>query len=659
MKIVTVIPLKKGVWKGEMTYFTAKHISNGSIVIISLRNKKILGLVVSSENVLNAKSNIKNLDFNLKKIIEVKKHSIFLKKYLDAALEISKYCAASKNNIVTSLLPSIFREEYDKISKLTDPTLDPPLRRGGLSEVNLRAEKMLFQAPPEERISSYKTLIRGSFASKKSVFIVLPTERDISNWEIVLSKGIEQFTFVIHSGFSPKKIKQKFEQIVNTEHPVLILGTAPFLSIPRNDLGTIVVEHESSSVYKTIGQPHLDLRIFAELFASKTDAKFILSDSLLRFESIARKETDGLLPMHPLSFRINFEGEIKVENPRKKTEALLPLNGNKASVFKIFSDESIKEIENAIAQKKSVFIFSLRKGLATMTLCKDCNSLISCEKCSAPLVLYLSHNGQKRVFVCNRCERESSGETVCATCGSWNLMPLGIGTDTVFEEVKKTFPKIKILKLDKDSARSAQGAEKIIQEFEKDPGSILVGTELALFYLQDKKAPLSIVASFDSLWSIPNFKMNERIIQLMIAIISKTTEKFIIQTKNENDPAILAIQQENLLSFVRQELEDRKNLNYPPFRRFIKITHLGSKEQTTKAREMLKEIFKEYDPEIFSGFVAKFKGKYVTNALIKLDPKKWSLPELSLNSSIDENLLQKLLSLPPSFEVTVDPEDLL
>src|SRR3989344_6997014 len=181
---------------------------------------------------------------------------------------------------------------------------------------------------------------------------------------------------------------------------------------------------------------------------------------------------------------------------------------------------------------------------------------------------------------------------------------------------------------------------------------------MTFFYLR-KKVDLSIIASFDSLWSIPNYKMSEKILQLLLSTISKTEEKIIIQTKNKNDPALLAVKSENLLSFVREELEDRKNLGYPPYKRFIKITHLGDKDQTIKARKMLEENFKEYAPEIFSGFVARLQGKYATNALIKIDPKKWSLPEISASSSIDENLLNKLHSLQPTFEIYVDPEDLL
>ena len=181
---------------------------------------------------------------------------------------------------------------------------------------------------------------------------------------------------------------------------------------------------------------------------------------------------------------------------------------------------------------------------------------------------------------------------------------------------------------------------------------------MAFFYLKNK-VPLSIIASFDSLWNIPNFKMSEKIIQIILSLMNNTEKMLLIQTKNENDKIMQVIKARNLLSFVREELEDRKKLGYPPFKRFIKITHLGDKEQTLKAKKILEEIFQEYFPEIFSGFIARLKGKYITNALIKIDPKKWSLPEISANSSIDENLFAKLFSLPPAFEIFVDPEDLL
>lgn len=646
MKAVSVIPLKKGVLKEELTYFTSQEISLGSIVNIPVRNKKILGLVVSVDDARDIKSNIKGMDFNLKKIDEVKEQSIFKSELIESIFLLSKYFIAKKNTAIATLIPTILREKYDEISKLIKKNRSSP--DTGTTTINnenkIKSEKLLFQTNFEDRISFYKTLIRESFARKKSIFLVLPTEHDISNFSEILSKGIENFSIVIHGNLSTKKQFENIEKIITNTHPIIIFGTAPYLSIPREDIGTIIVEHESSSAYKMMTKPNFDLRIYAEIFASKINTKFILADSLLSFETISRKETDNFSEVRPLSFKTYFEGEIEIPEKEEK--------------FKVLRDQSILEIKNTLAQNKNIFIFSLRKGLASITICKDCNQEVSCTECLAPLVLYISRDGQKRMFACNRCKKEANTETTCTNCGSWNLVPLGIGTDTVYEECKKQFENTKIFRLDKEIVKTTKEAKNIVKEFEENNGSILIGTEMALYYIQNK-IPLSVIASFDSLWSIPNYKISEKIIQITSSIINKTTKKLIIQTKNEKDSSIVSLKNDNLLSFVREELRDRKTLGYPPYKRFIKINFLGDKEETIKAKNIISEMFKEYDPVIFSGFVAKQKGKYATNALIKIEPKKWSIEEISNNSTIDQNLLEKLTSLPLSFSISIDPEDLL
>ena len=181
---------------------------------------------------------------------------------------------------------------------------------------------------------------------------------------------------------------------------------------------------------------------------------------------------------------------------------------------------------------------------------------------------------------------------------------------------------------------------------------------MALLYLKNK-IPLSIIASFNSLWSIPSYKISEKIIQILISIISRTSEKLVIQTNNDQDSAILAFKNNNLLAFIRGELKERESLGYPPYKRFIKISFLGDKKETEEVRIFLKENLKAYNPEIFSGFVEKLKEKYLTNVLLRLDPKDWSLKELIPNSKIEEKLYEKLSSLPKEFNITVDPEDLL
>ena len=664
MKIITVIPFQKGGQKEELTYFSSKDIKNGSVVSITLRNKKILGITISSMDASEAKSSIKDLSFNLKKIIEVKENFIWKNEFIETIILSSLYFVKNKSDSFASLIPVILKEKYDEISKFSNK-----IKENKNNSKNIRSEKLLFQAPEIERISFYKTFIRESFAKNKSVFMVLPTQNDVRNFEELLNKGIEQFTISIHGGLSPKKQINIIEKIMMENHPLLILGTAPFLSIKRNDLGTIILEHENSNAYRMMSKPYFDLRTFIEIFASKINAKLILSDTLLRFETIARQEIDSLSGIQTLNFRIKFEGNIEIENSKK---SLIDKKLISIPKFKIFSEKTINQIKNNIKNGQNVFIFSLKKGLASCTICKDCSTLINCEKCLSPMTLYSSKDNKKRIFICNHCRTNKESEISCEYCGSWNLMPLGIGIDSIYEEIQEVFKKdkINILRLDKSIAKNHTECLKIINEFytgnktsinEGKIGKILIGTELAFSYLKEK-VHTSIVASFDTLWYIPDFKISEKIIQIIISIISKTKDKLIIQTKKEDDQILLAIKNGNLLSTIRNELDERKSLGYPPFLRFIKITHLGNKIESIKARELLEEIFKEYNPIIFSGFHTKTKGQYTTNALIKIKNENWSIPPLTISGSIDETLSLKLLfisSISSPFEIFVDPENLL
>lgn len=650
MQILTVIPLQKNTFTEELTYFSSTDMPLGSIVTITIRNKKMLGLVVYAVDANTMKSEIKNMDFNIKKIVEAKEFSIFRDEFIESALLTSKYFANNKSSTISYLIPQIIKENYDLITK----TYTKEKKESNNNHKNIQTEKLLFQAPYEDRLSYYKTLIRASFANKKSIFIVLPTMQDIKEFEINLQKGIENFIFSFYGGLNPKKLLKKIDEALNTDHPILILGTAQYLSIPRYDIGTIIIEKESSNAYKTIFKPLFDLRVYTEIFASKIQSRIIFADTFLRFETVARRELENMNELEPLSFRINFNGNIKIIE-RKKDTTQKEVSSKK---WRILNEESIREIEETLSQKKNVFVFSLRKGLATYTVCRNCQTEVTCDSCSAPLVLYTSLKSQKRIFSCNKCKVEKNPLMTCSYCGSWDLTPLGIGTDTVVEELTSLFPTTKIVKLDKESAKTNSGAEKIIKEFEGDSGTILVGTEMALFYLKEK-VDLSLIASFDGLWTIPHFKINEKILQIITSILQITENKFIIETKNPKENLLQSISSTNLLSFIREELADRKILEYPPYKRFIKISYTADKEETSKVKNFLGEYFQKYNPSIFGGFVSQSKNKYITNTLIKLDKKDWSLPSLSVGGQIDEVLYEKISELPNTFNIQIDPEDLL
>ncbi len=632
MKVITVIPLSKVNFDEELTYFSSLPVAVGDVVEVSIRKKKLLGLVTGVNDARDSKIEIKNADFNLRKVESVKGKSILNQDFLLAATQFAEYTNLGKNSVLSYILPSILKENYDEFEEVAN-SIQP---KENSNNDNLKPEKLLFQASPDERISYYKTLIRESFAAHKSIFIVLPREHEINLLASELGRGIENFVFTLHGGLSKNKALETIKKIYTCEHAILILATAPYLAIKRDDMRAIILEQEGSSAYRTVAESNLDLRPFIEIYATKIRTKLIMADTLLRFETIGRKDLSLLGEVRSLSYRVSNDVEIEVIEKGGKAE-----NDNK---WHPLTNTSLEKIKETLKKGQNVFVFTLRKGVATYTVCKHCETPVFCPECKAPLVLYTTKDKKKRMFVCNKCKHEKSPDTVCGNCGSWNLITLGIGTEMIYEELEKNFPETKIYELNKEVVKSKSSAEKLVKEFESSAGSILLGTEMALFYMT-KNVSLSIMASFDSLWSIPNFKISEKVLSLILRTLERTEKTLRIETRNTTDEAITSFLNGNLSAYVKSELQDREQLGYPPYKRFIKLSWLPADKT---AKKYLTEILEKYEPVVFGH-----------NILLRIDPPRWSPSELLPGAMLDPEIKRILSQIPPSISIQVDPEDVL
>lgn len=648
MYIITVIPIKKGAQKEYLSYFSSENIQAGSIVVIPVRSKFEDAIVINSEEALDLKSEIKNRDYQLRKIAKVKGDSPFNKNFFYACQIMKKYTVSNTGAIIKSLLPRVFIENISKLQKV--PIKDT-------SENKDKHEKLIFQACFEDRLAFYRTLIREAFAKKESIFICVPTRYDIDVFNKELSRGIESYVFTLHSDMSTKILIETYNKSITKDHPILIIGTGIFLSVPRNDIETIIVESESSDVYKQFSRPYVDIRSFAEVLSFSQKTKLIFGDTLLRPETLYRHEQGEFGEISSPLYRLTqVENQIVVDMKEEEKES-------KKKTFKIISKEAKEMIGHAFSLNKSVFLFTVRKGLAPMTVCNDCGSTLLCPSCLTPIVLYGPKQNKDdkepnlRIFMCNKCGRKEKTEVVCPNCSSWNLIPLGIGADRVCEEVKLLYPNTKIIQIDKETIKNPTEAKKQIDLFYKTEKSILIGTEMVFSYLEEKVYASAIV-SLDGLFSIPNFNITQKIIHLIEKLKNITESRVVIQTRIPDNKTLQHIISGNVLPVYREDLTDRKNFGYPPFKRLIKISFEGSSKETESLRSFLEHTLQNYDPQIFSAFVGKIKGNYITNTILKVDPKDWPLLETE-TSKIDPVLFSHLSSLPPSFSLNVDPEDLL
>ncbi|MEK7143455.1 MAG: hypothetical protein AAB471_01875 [Patescibacteria group bacterium] len=652
MRIIDVIPFVKGSGKETLSYFSAKDIASGNIVTIPLRGRTVVGLVVGSQDALGHKSALRSSAYRLKKVTSVAGENILSKAFIETAYLSAEFYVTSAGEIIAQTVPRLVFEKYKEF-QMESKSVTPPA--GASLSANFKPEKFIFQREPEERRDYYKTLIRTELARGASLFLVLPTEEETEDWAKEFSKGIEKYVYLFHGGLSKKEIIKRYVKLMVETRPVLIVGTPHYLFINREDLKTIIVEHESSSVYRTLNRPYIDFRLFAEILAGRLGQKIILADTLLQIETLYRHECGLLLELTPPKWRIQARGQGTIVDTREKE-----------TPFKLISQEAQDAIVLALSKNANVFVYTARRGMSPITVCGDCGTTLVCARCNAPLVLH-GQSGGRNIYICHKCRERRDADLPCPNCNGWRMTPLGYGSESVKKELSELFPKIEVQRFDKDTVTTRARARNMAAWFEKSlpasnaqagKGKIMVGTEMALYYIS---SPIDtvIVASIDSLASIPSFRIQEKIFRILLALKIKSERSYLLQTRLADKKIFERIIEGDLINFYRAEIKDRKDFRYPPFTRLIKITVEGKKPAIDKEAEFLVKKLEEYKPEPFSAFISKVKSFYRTNIVLRLEPHIWAVPLSDPKGAIDKKLHSLLCELPPSVTIRVDPEDLL
>lgn len=631
MHIIEVAPIAKGLPEESLSYFYAEHVEPGTLVKVPLRKKTVYGIAISSASAESMKSQIRGAEFELKKITSTTGSRFFSAEFIEAARETALYFATRAGSVIHSFAHPDILEEVARLPN----THENRVRA-------LPYEKNVIQTDDEERFAHYKSLIRETFARRGSVFFCLPTAQDIERSVATLTKGIEEYTCIIHSGLTKKQQIEVYAKILTANHPILIIGTGSYLSVPRKDIGMVILEKENARSYKTQSRPYLDYRVFAEYLTKHTGARLVVGDLFLQTETMFRLKNGDFVELYPIKFRSLTTSRASIVDMRayKATE----------KQFTVISDELVELVRKNKESNEHLFIYTARKGLSPTTVCGDCGTIVSCKTCGSPTVLHGSVKGN--FFLCHKCGERRDADEYCVTCSGWRLVTLGIGSERVLKELQEKVPESRIFLFDKETAPSKKEAMLIINKFYATPGSILLGTEMALNYLDTGSAhPIqnSAIASIDALFSVPDFKISEKVLGIILKIRSLTQSVMLLQTRNPEHPTLAYAMAGNIVDFYREEISMRKMFAYPPFSILIKLSIEGQREKIIGEMSRAKQMLEAYEVDIFPSFVKGRRGQSVLNALIKIPTQEW--PDLAL--------VEILRFLPPQFTVKVDPESLL
>jgi len=620
MKIVNVIPITKGTGRENLSYFTSKNVEPGSLVTVPLRKKIVPAIVSSVGEMKQLKAGLKKSQFQLKPIKSIKSFSFLDPDFIEFCKEIADYFVSPLGPVIKDFVPQAILENTSDIGQRETDN-----HHSG----DKHHEIILMQGSQKERFQYYKSIVREEFAKNQSVFFCLPTTSEVDEFSKEIQRGIEKYSIALHSKISRKKIIKIWDMATREKHPFLIVATKSFLSLPRKDIGTIILEGENSSFYKLQKRPYLDVRKAVEIISKRMKKRLILGDSLIRTETLYKRES-GLSRL--LSEAEQIITDMKEEEPGWQKSKTLPVVSAKLQEI----------LKMAYENNEKVILFINRRGYHSTTICNDCLATILCEKCNTPLVLH--KNNRENAWICHKCLTEIKSPEQCPYCKSWRMTMLGIGIQKVTEEVSRLFPKFKIFRMDSDVIKTAKQGREAAEKFMTTPGSVLIATEILFSYIRQPAERVAVI-SIDALFTLPDFRINEKIFHLLLKLRALAKKTFLIQSRLPKPNLFENVIRGNISGFYKEEIENRKQFDYPPFKLLIKITREGKdKIKIKKEVEEVKKVLKDWNPIVYPAFISKVKNTYIWNILLKVDPETWPFP---------------LPPLPPAWKIDVDPETLL
>lgn len=629
MFVIEVIPLGKNTILETLSYFSATDYPIGTFLTVPIRNKDHKAMVTKTAPVSATKTALRAATFSLKKLPEQKITSTLPAHLIKTVEIISQTYPITAGAFLEALLPPDVKNDL-----VLFPSFGPAISHEDSTPTVLLATY-------EERTINYQSIVRGAFAHRGSVILVVPNSYTVEKLHKVLAHGIEDRVACFHPYQNKSERTKAYETFNNLSHSALIITTPSHAYLDRPDITHIIIEEAGSPYYQTSHRPLFDHRQVLITLAKVTKRAIILADTVVRSEDEHKRREDIFLTYNEEQRRLTPSAKLTVIEQTKTATGDAP--------FRLFSPELKKRIENTIEARKNVFLFSARRGLAPVVYCIDCGHIFLCPDSGTPYSLMRTFDqagAEQRWFVSSTSGRRVRAADTCPDCGSWRLRERGIGIQHIEDECRKIFPTVPLTIFDHTTATTHKKAVKLTEKVAGEKGHILLGTSLAVPYLPSN-IHLSAIVSLDATRAIPTWRADEMLFKLLMSLRETTIQEVIVQTRTGTDELLVNASRGAIDRFYDEEIALRKMANYPPFNQFVFISWQGQAEAVKNAEGLIKMLLEKHhlkDGQIYSN-PKSTPDKILRHCLIKL-------PTLAGQ----ENLINDLRSLPPYFTIAINPD---
>ncbi|WP_110932274.1 primosomal protein N' [Paenibacillus bouchesdurhonensis] len=473
---------------------------------------------------------------------------------------------------------------------------DVEVFRDPYQDRRFQATKPLERTPEQENVYRYLAetldahrhgvfLLHGVTGSGKTEVYLQTIERCISlgRQAIVLvpeisltPQMVERFkgrfgskVAVMHSRLSTGERYDEWRKIREGRVQVAI-GARSAVFAPFADLGLIVMDEEHETSYKQEETPKYHARDVAVERARQHGAAVILGSATPSLESYHAARSQSNDHFAPIILEMNQRPSgsrlpgVQIIDMREELR-----EGNRS----MFSRGLHQGIAQRIERGEQTVLFLNRRGYSTFVMCRTCGYVAGCPECDISLTYHQKSDNLR----CHYCGYATPAPSVCPECQSEHIRYFGTGTQRVEGELSKLFPGIRVIRMDVDTTSEKGSHERLLQAFREKKGDVLLGTQMVAKGLDFPDVTLVGVIAADTALNFPDFRSAEKTFQLLTQVAGRAGRhqlpgEVYIQTYMPEHYSIIHSSRHDYHSFVREELQHRRTLHYPPYSRLILAT---------------------------------------------------------------------------------------
>lgn len=446
-----------------------------------------------------------------------------------------------------------------------------------LTTSNSHTTFLLYGITGSGKTEVYMNIIEAIIKQDKSAIMLVP---EISLTPQIVERFVRRFgndVAILHSGLSDGEKYDEYRKIKQGDVHIAV-GARSAIFAPFQKLGVIIIDEEHSSTYKQDNHPRYHARDIAILRGQYHHCPVVLGSATPSLESMARalKKVYTLLT---LTQRAGHGTLPKVHLVDMKNEV-------KKGHF-IFSKLLDQKIQDKLARHEQIILLLNRRGYSSVETCHACGETMKCPNCD----ISLTYHKTSDMLRCHYCGYATKKYLECPKCHSTDLKDYGLGTQKLEEELQKKYA-ARVIRMDTDTTSKKGMHQKIIEDFGNEKYDILLGTQMIAKGLDFPKVTLVGVVQADASLNIPDFRSSERTFQLLCQVSGRAGRanypgEVVIQTYNPEHYSILYSQTHDYLSFYREEMQIRKQLNYSPYYYLI-LLRISTKDYELSFKESKK-----------------------------------------------------------------------